>query len=174
MLDYTKLLKKTYRFILNYEIIDNNIVVHYANDEDYVVPYSKDIEKILLVFMKNQILSVEEKFLEVSERHREYDDFLIKFLCGGSLVYSFVEQQFLAFLSALGFFGIMVFRKKSYDRTQILLEDYEKNKFFVDNEEKFIEFGVDVNINDLDKYSKSDLFSMLYKTDESTLKRVIE
>lgn len=174
MLDYTKYLKDAYRFILNYEIIDNNIIVHYANDEDYVVPYSEDIEKILLVFMKNQILSVEEKFLEVSERYREYDDSLIKLLCGGSLVYSFAEQQFLAFLSSLGFLGILAFRKKSYNKTQVLLEDYEKNKFFVDNEEKFVEFGIPVNINDLDKYSKSDLVSMLYKTDESTLKRVIE
>ena len=52
MLDYTKYLNNSFRFILYFEVVDNNIVVHYVKEDDLVIPYSKDTEKFLLILMR--------------------------------------------------------------------------------------------------------------------------
>lgn len=172
MLDYTVYLKNYHRFILNYEIVDDNIVIHYANEEDYIIPYSKDMERVLLVFMRNQVLDFSDKFSKVKDEYLKFDNFFPKCACGVTLAYSIFEQQFFAFLLSAFFGGLIVFRNKSHDKDSKLLEDYDKNKFFVENEEKFLEFGKNITLNDLDRYSKEELVSMLYMEESYTFSKV--
>lgn len=167
MLDYTKYLNNSFRFILYFEVVDNNIVVHYAKEDDLVIPYSMDTEKFLLILMRNQVLSFYDTYLQLCKQYNNFDNSFSNVISVMSLIYSVVEQNVLAFLFATLFWGKGVWNKRNHVKLKELIDDYEKNKFFVDNEDKFRDFGIDISINDLDSYSKSQLISMLYKTDDS-------
>ena len=165
MLDYTKFLECKFRFILNYEVKDGNLIIHYAKEDDLVVPYTTDAEKVVLLFMKNQIIYSEEIFKKIRERYDGFYDILSRYLCGVGFAYSLLEQQFIAFIASIGLLGFNYLQSRQHKKIGIILEDYEKNKFFVDNQDKFEEFGVDININQLDSYTKEDLLLKLCYTE---------
>ena len=98
MLDYTKYLKKTYRFILNYEVINDEIIIHYAKEETLVIPYTKEAEITILMLMKEQIISAKDIFSKLSEKHLEFDNFFPNIFFATSLAYSLLEKQYIVLL----------------------------------------------------------------------------
>lgn len=155
MLDYTKYLKKTYRFILNYEVINDEIIIHYAKEETLVIPYTKEAEITILMLMKEQIISAKDIFSKLSEKHLEFDNFFPNIFFATSLAYSLLEKQYIVLLFAASFLGISLLRKKNNELLGKILEDFEKNKFFIENEEKCLNLGI--TINDLEHYTKNEL-----------------
>lgn len=170
MLDYTKYINESYRFILNYEIKDENIIIHYAKEEDLVVPYTKDAETFILIMMQDQIIAFSNIFSNISKKINNHNKDFMKYLGSIVLAYSLLDKQVIALILSVILFTIGPIQKKSYAKMKVILEDYEKNKFFIDNEELFREGNV--SINDIDKYTKEELINILYSLeDKKTLKR---
>lgn len=60
MKDYSTNKREKAVFILNYEIVDNEIIINFANKERGKLPYTKENEDTILDIMKMQVLNTEE------------------------------------------------------------------------------------------------------------------
>ena len=60
MKDYSMSYKEKVNFILNYEIVDNNIIINFATGDKRMIPYSREEEDKILDIMKMQVLNTDE------------------------------------------------------------------------------------------------------------------
>lgn len=68
MKDYSMNSRNAKTFVLNYTVKDNQIIVHFANGENYVIPYTAENEVKLLKRMRAQVILADE-FLREQEQN---------------------------------------------------------------------------------------------------------
>lgn len=143
MKDYSTNEEEAKRFILNYEIDDNQIKVNLANGESYTVPYTLENETGLNNGMRNQVINAIPYF--ASLKVKICTTRLKTIFCALMLLLNIVlllvgtSFPFLTYL-CIGWFSLsttiealeMIYVSKK-------VEDLRKNFFFLKNEEEFIE-----------------------------------
>lgn len=143
MKDYSTNEEEAKRFILNYEIDDNQIKVNLANGESYPVPYTLENETGLNNWMRNQVINAIPYF--ASLKVKICTTRLKTIFCALMLLLNIVlllvgtSFPFLTYL-CIGWFSLsttiealeMIYVSKK-------VEDLRKNFFFLKNEEEFIE-----------------------------------
>ena len=140
-------------FILNYEVNpqDNVIVVNYADKTNEEIPYSTRAEKVLLEKMKKQVLNHHKEYEKAKKELKECTNKKKLALIVATIVLGMALSSFsLGFLNgiiALVYDGIilkMMLKVLGFKQNNVkirkklsLIEDYEKNLSFVENEEVF-------------------------------------
>lgn len=196
VIDKKDLIEK--KFIIKYELIDgkNKIKIFYADGSINVVDYTNEREKSIILLMQEQI-SNNSDFLEDSFK----DDISLlnsllffsilimimgigNFFIGNGALVSKIINCFLFGIAGLGF-GITGFVFVLHNK---YFNDYKKNKLFIENKNKIIEFletkktivvenkenvknvcssrsndMCDVNINSIDNMSLGDMKQLLKK-----------
>ena len=172
MKDYT--FKKVKDFILNYEVIDNKIIINYASGKKYENLYTKELEKDILKKMKEQVIKYGVK-MEEKKSKKVFNNII-------NLIISFILVFFTLEILNFGIFtwlvGILLW-EVTYALPKFIrdskITDYEKNKFFIDNMELFQngikeEMGIYKN---LDKESKAVIKNVLdnkYNQEDDNIK----
>lgn len=126
-------------FILNYEIVDNDINVNYADGESKSIAYSIDEEKAILERMKEQVLN--SKAL-LADTNAKFDIFCKLFMDEMLLLVMFIISVFsvgmplMAIIMGLGIFsgaiGLTSYKVRKYHK---LRNDIRKHWLFLDNED---------------------------------------
>lgn len=70
MKDYSLTYRDKVRFILNYEVKDNKIIINYATGEKKEIPYSREDEDKILDKMKMQVVESDEITKEVTSNFK--------------------------------------------------------------------------------------------------------
>lgn len=199
---YTLNIEDRKKFILNYKIKNGNIIIRLASKEKYVIPYTEENEQKILERMKKQItenIDFERKaikeyvILTVLTYLLGFGTFLIatRFI-PGLISYPSLKTVFanIPTFVASGFTLISAILTMS---TKEVLEDFRKNKLYLDKEEeingkiksnqnmlsnvsnktkKIVEKATEdrpvLDINKMDKVSLQDLKQILenFKRDE--------
>ena len=154
MKDYTIGKEDKNEFILKYEIKDNDIIIEYASGEKYKTPYTREIEKNILEKMKNQILKTDVTKLKRNRINKLVLNFgLLNCLYLGMV--GFLGLEVIKFiLICLGLNALFV--GVPFVKNTRKINDYYKNKCFVDNM-KLFQDGIKENMGiylNLDRKSK--------------------
>lgn len=127
MKDYTLDKLAQEKFIKNYKVKNDKIIINLASKEKYVIPYTKENEEKVLTKMEEQVNNARIKPIGI----------INKFLVGVSygalalaLYLSIVETAILYFVVA---FGLSSFFTYQLVGNQIKVKDLEKQRFFLDN-----------------------------------------
>ena len=127
MKDYTLDKLGREKFIKNYKVKNDQIIINLASKEKYVIPYTKENEEKVLTKMEEQVNNARIKPIGI----------INKFLVGVSygalalaLYLSIVETAILYFVVAFGLSSFFTYQLAS---NQIKLKDLEKQRFFLDN-----------------------------------------
>ena len=127
MKDYTLDKLAQEKFIKNYKVKNDKIIINLASKEKYVIPYTKENEEKVLTKMEEQVNNARIKPIGI----------INKFLVGVSygalalaLYLSIVETAILYFVVAFGLSSFFTYQLAS---NQIKLKDLEKQRFFLDN-----------------------------------------
>jgi len=183
------------RFILNYKIKDNKIIVNFAkkscrNKHSYVIPYTIENEKKLLQKMKDQMLDAEYFFGVKMKRCREIIDIVSDYSLMGILVFGLInvicfENLFLFCVTCIPtaisslFFAYSTYWK--IDK-KIKLNDFKKNQFFLENERMFklkskfnknVLCGIRSNVDEKTNQEELNLNS-IHKIKYKELKKLLE
>ena len=139
MKDYTCVWTNQYDFILNYSIVDGNLVLNMASGKLKTYPYSIEKEKEILEKMRQQVINCssfrcnEKEILRESLRWGILDSssLLVSFyiMVSRSLDFSTTGVFFIALLYCTT--KRLLILKNSYENIQ----DYNKNELYVENEE---------------------------------------
>lgn len=134
MQDYTTNDFEKEEFILNYEKEDETIIINYASKRSYKTPYSKELEKYLLLKMKEQVLSTNIDKLKSNYLAKEKKNIFIWLII--SLVILIVDFPILISVFTQCTLYILIIRKPRnlYNKK---ISDYQKNKLFIENIELF-------------------------------------
>ena len=127
MKDYTLDKLAQEKFIKNYKVKNDKIIINLASKEKYVIPYTKENEEKVLTKMEEQVNNARIKPIGI----------INKFLVGVSygalalaLYLSIVETAILYFVVAFGLSSFFTYQLVS---NQIKVKDLEKQRFFLDN-----------------------------------------
>lgn len=148
MKDYTMNKEEKNMFILNYKIKKNNIIIRLASKEKYIVPYTEENEKIILDRMKEQVTENIDFEKEASKEYIILTLFTIALafttvLLMGKYLPSLISHPTLKTLISnipsfigLGLTSISALFSVSAQET---LEDFRKNKLYLNKEEELNE-----------------------------------
>lgn len=140
MKDYALNKKDKRMFILNYKIIDNQIIVNLASKEEFVIPYTEDNERKILDIMEKQVEN-SDKLVSKQEKRLRFN-FILAMLCCPGFAYNCTTifstpADPVAYAVALGLgVGCAAGTIASYYGmidSYIKRSDYEKNRTFLDN-----------------------------------------
>lgn len=127
MKDYTLDKLAQEKFIKNYKVKNDKIIINLASKEKYVIPYTKENEEKVLTKMEEQVNNARIKPIGI----------INKFLVGVSygalalaLYLSIVETAILYFVVAFGLSSFFTYQLIS---NQVKVKDLEKQRFFLDN-----------------------------------------
>ena len=127
MKDYTLDKLAQEKFIKNYKVKNDKIIINLASKEKYVIPYTKENEEKVLTKMEEQVNNARIKPIGI----------INKFLVGVSygalalaLYLSIVETAILYFVVAFGLSSFFTYQLVS---NQVKVKDLEKQSFFLDN-----------------------------------------
>ena len=127
MKDYTLDKLAQEKFIKNYKVKNDKIIINLASKEKYVIPYTKENEEKVLTKMEEQVNNARIKPIGI----------INKFLVGVSygalalaLYLSIVETAILYFVVAFGLSSFFTYQLVS---NQVKVKDLEKQRFFLDN-----------------------------------------
>lgn len=138
------------RFILNYKIKGNEIIVNFAkknkNKKDkYVIPYTIENEKKLLQKMRQQILDSNHSFNMKVKRYEEIIEAILPYDLMGILAFGMFSIMgwgnvfaFCCFSIPTALFSLIFFYSIycKIDNNK-KLSDIQKNQFFLENEQLF-------------------------------------
>ena len=148
MKDYSLEEKEKEKFILNYEILkdSNEIIVHFATGEDYIIPYTKENEEKLLDKMKKQVKESGKFKKEANQKIAELNGLEIPMIvlftiffpilvfgvCDGQEIPTFVYYL----IGCWGTAGVFLLIKECIKEKKLKnkLKDLAKNRKFLDNE----------------------------------------
>lgn len=144
MKDYSMDLEDSKTFILNYKIKEDKIIIKFANRKKLIVPYSLENEQKILEKMRNQVLQSDEIKQNQSNKFLTFFngliiDFVMTVLFIGAVSgLARLGVYISTFVYAMGdiplFLAINNFCKVL--RVKGTINDLNKNRKFVDNEEK--------------------------------------
>ncbi len=131
MKDYTidKLEKE--KFIKNYKIKGDKIIINLASKEKYVIPYTKENEEKILAKMEEQVNNAKIKPLGLVSKVSAILAYIALFLgislsiISGGMIYTILTLILAIYFSSQLYFH------------QAKLKDLEKQKFFLDNQKMF-------------------------------------
>ena len=181
MKDYSLSKEEAMTFILNYNIEGDKIIINLASGNSYEVENTRENEKVILEKMREQVVG--------AGINGYFKDNKTSVVCGSVLVATgalniAVHANSLAienFGSPLAYgafialcscgFGFGLYNVISSQR---IINDYKKNKLFLDNEDLFIEEIKDdddyiirkeyaLTLNDVDKMSYKEVMSAIEK-----------
>ncbi len=137
--------KDSKTFILNYKVEDNQIRIHLASKEKYIIPYTLENEKNILGRMKQQVLNAEAF---ENKQKKQFSDAIVNlilalFIVGISVYLLIVNPKNIMIawpivaisLGGLLSFFAMVAMKKSKKK----IKDIYKNRMFIAHEKKLNE-----------------------------------
>lgn len=140
MKNYTLNSEDAKSFILNYEIENNKIIIKFANNENYIIPYTEKNEKKILNRMKNQFLCLNKDYkLKLNNR---FESRKVKIFGWGLLaliiiiLYNGKGYTNLSITSIIADLTCMTYNIYKTIHLKNLLKDLEKNKILLDNQEK--------------------------------------
>lgn len=137
MKDYSLSKEKAKFFVLNYEIKDDLIIVYFASNETYDLPYTRCNEKILLEQMKEQVLNVSHYQEEQTKHYKDtlyWSIFSIIISILGLVMTLYTQGTIMllwALLTGICFGGGIVNIYKMVHSKRIL-SDIKKNQFIVE------------------------------------------
>lgn len=149
-------------FICNYEIKNDNIIVNYASRDKEIIPYTKINEKSVLNRMKNQL----KNNILLDEFDKKQKLYLKG--CKKNMIRNLSLGSFLTVCIMMGmdvFININILIDIYLYTTGLVytygyidgiddIKDLEKNKLYIENEEKIKELiNSDININNIDEMS---------------------
>ena len=174
-------------FILDYKRKGNNLVIHYANDADLVIPYTSQNEKNILSEMKNQIIEYgyTEDILEKDAFKLEFFGVLF------SIIFLIINIGINAMLPSSILFNILkvidivlpilitYYSVKYANISKEYINDIKKHKLFIENELKIneyrkvndITYEKDLTINDIDKVKLEELKDILINIEQEERKQ---
>lgn len=172
MKDYSLDQFQAERFILNYKIKGNEIIVNFAkkNKKDkYVIPYTIENEKKLLQKMKQQVLDSNHFFITRMKSYEEAVDTIIPYSLFGLLLFGILsiigwgEVFTFCFFSIPTVISSLTFLYSIYWKidNNKKLDDIKKNQFFLKNEELF-------NFKQNTKSTNNIILGTKYKLDKRT------
>ncbi len=122
-------------FILNYEIIKGNIIVHYASHREDVIPYTRDAELEILKQMKAQVREY--------GNHKSRIKAFMAFFFATAIAPACVAVGFPVPINIIGCL-IAIFSMKTFFHLNTEKEDLEKNQFFLEQEELLNQYETDI------------------------------
>ena len=134
MIDYTLKLEDKKTFILNYEIKDNEIIVHLADGNTYIVPYTKDNEKKVLDTMEKQVATKSNDF---KNQQLEKTWTATKFMVGVAiaLILSLLTLSGIYLAVAIGIFTMSeILAVVKFNKIDAKIKDVNKNSSYYKNE----------------------------------------
>lgn len=162
MKDYSLNKEEEKRFILNYDIVDDKIIVKLASGEKYTVPYTRENEMEILDKMKAQVLNSRAAIEHLNSR---FSFACLEGLCAAILflliIAGGVPFTFMG-VACVTLFGlntiIEIFRAID---SKLKIKDIEKNRMFLENEE-LLNQGTSLNeeelSNEKNETNKMDFF----------------
>lgn len=145
MKDYSLNKEQRKMFILKYEIVDENIILHLASGEKYSIPYSEENEKEVLRKMELQVKNVSYEFKEKNDKNFKRSIINIATsvfwiaLFGGFLITGFSSNEpvsYYAQWAALGLNNLsLVLNIAGVCSYKKIKNDIEKSEFFFKNAE---------------------------------------
>ncbi len=179
MKDYTVNKGEKEKFILNYKIIDGQIIMNLASGKTSAICYTKENEKKVLTKMVNQVLNSDiikiNSNLQKKHGQKIYKLYrntnIVCLVTSAAAVLSFP----VSIITSMGLLTITaVYRKRQLDKIKqekkkVLSEKTEiqsdiiKNKTFLENKAKYdkvmddIEDKPNLTINDMDKFNKNQI-----------------
>ena len=179
MKDYTVNKEEKEKFILNYKIIDGQIIMNLASGKTSAICYTKENEKKVLTKMVNQVLNSDitkiNSNLQKKHGQKIYKLYrntnIVCLVTSAAAVLSFP----VSIITSMGLLTITaVYRKRQLDKIKqekkkVLSEKTEiqsdiiKNKTFLENKAKYdkvmddIEDKPNLTINDMDKFNKNQI-----------------
>ncbi len=183
MYDYSENEEERRRFILNYDIEDGKIILHFATGNDKIIPYSPINEERVLKQMNEELQNIprlKEKINDDLEDLKIYKTgslgkFIISLIGILAAIRIFYSMNVVIYL--LGLFGItsMIFgidtlvKDNNIKKLEKKIKELEKFEYFF-KEKEFINTNIKTNqenlslkvnkrltINDADKLSLEDL-----------------
>ena len=167
-------------FILNYEVDGNNIIINFADKKSSTIPYSLEAEKKILEKMKKQVLN-SRKF---EEDQKDFISSAIKFyVIDGALFAGNVfillnnitnspsTNKVLMGICALA----ILLNTYLFANSKIKLDDLNKNKLFLENEEMFN--ARSINLNSIDKMNYKqfkEVFEIIKEDELEQLNNALE
>ena len=165
MKDYS--LKRHKKFIINYNIQDNFIIINYADKSKKISPYTYDKEKKILQTMKEQITDTnyEKKIRNKldNEKTKNKVSSIFSILIGSSLMLTNISFSIGAIIYSTLLVNILtcIFSKFKTIKLKNIVKDINKNKLFIENERllttKLDNSDYSLNINDIHTYSYNKL-----------------
>ena len=157
MKDYTLNYEDSKKFILNYAIEGNKIIIHYASGGKQTIPYTKETEQLILAIMENQARGawVGDTFAKIKERVEKFkyntigDAFLTLILLFLICTSTFSTLWINVLLNACLVFKIVEFtiNLSCLIGNKRILKDIEKNKLYLTNKEQIEESDFTKNEN---------------------------
>ena len=184
MKDYTFDEKEKEKFILNYEILkdSNEIIVHFATGEDYVIPYTKENEEKLLDKMRKQVKESGKFETEVNKKIDSLKNFKIPLTvfftiffptmalaaCYGNKIPTFAYYL----IGCWGTVGVSILIKAVIEKKILKnkLKDLAKNRKFLDKEREITEALEE----EKDRVHQNTLSNVSLKTDKKISNAVSE
>lgn len=138
MKDYTLDADKAKLFIKNYEVLEDNIIIHFATGETFTIPYTEANEQKLNTKMESQILEVEEYEKKVKNNITAEKFWIIVSLLAGITMLAigyFNNAAIISYIfsSLMGSFTLISGIKLIHNKS--IIKDIEKNKYYIDNQE---------------------------------------
>lgn len=152
MKDYSYNQDERKDFILSYDITkDGQMIVKFNEGKNWIIPYNKVNEKILLNKMKKQLDKVDDIESKLEEKKNKYFPYFVGPLVAGLFISTFalsseMAGEILIFAGTMGCLGILPLIP--YLKINSKLNDLKKNKKFLEIEEKLNE-SVRTNQNTL-------------------------
>ena len=157
MKNYTLNYEDSKKFILNYAVEDNKIIIHYASGVKQTIPYTKENEQLILEIMENQARGawVGDTFAKIKERVEKFKyntivsvvfTLLLLFLICTS---TFSTLWINVLLNTCLVFEIVEFtiNLSCLIGNKRIQKDIEKNKLYLTNKEQIEESDFNKNEN---------------------------
>jgi len=123
-------------FIRSYSILGNQLIINYATEES-VIPYTRENEIKLLNRMKEQLKTYGKDYFErrriINSKYLFQQIILISLNL--FLTFSGGYLSIVNLLCAVLLTGLTIGKLTVFDKHDVLLEDYNKNILFINNEE---------------------------------------
>ena len=181
MKDYLLNEKSGKTYVLNYELIEDSILIHFADGNDEVIPYTKENERKLLNKMKQQLKCYDEEVINQKSNNRKFNigfssamivAIVLMIILNWNVFICNLGIQIGAILS-IGLSGIYgLLSSVSLYNYNELKKDFEKNEIFIQKQSELNEklkkdnILLNVTFKTIDEIEKSEMQMANYNKDQ--------
>ena len=170
-------------YIINYEITDNLIEVHYADNHVEHYPYTINEINIVEDRMKEQILDAKD-IIEEYKKNNKIDYFWqvynawFTYYCGSRFIGADNKTtKTIQGCCCASFIAVFVLRQKLLDDRKAIFKEYDKYKYFIDNEQviNYENNILNESLNNSNKFDMNNMYRLgINDIDNMTLKELKE